>query len=133
MKLLDCALCAYCSDRISLECLYIDVSRQYGQGWSFQGVRRPRPGPPSFAGFTESPTDAHSERLESPEGLDLAVMLNAKDLNRFPAEARGTIDKLSQASSYSMVGLVRIATTWSELAELRLATERLAELATTSA
>lgn len=84
--------------------------------------------PTGFAGATAHTTDAYIEGLEAPESLDLAVMLNAKDLVKFPAGARNAIDKLFQASSYSQVGLVRIATTWSELAALRPATERLAEL-----
>ncbi|MEN9801363.1 MAG: hypothetical protein RLZ37_488 [Actinomycetota bacterium] len=84
--------------------------------------------PSGYAGPTAHTTDAFIQDLTIPESITLGVMLNAKDLVTFSSGPSAAVDRLFAPASDSQVNLVRIATTWNELANLRPATDRLIEL-----
>lgn len=83
--------------------------------------------PSGYAGPTAHTTDAYIGELDVPEGLRLGVMINAKDLVTCQSGADVAVDKLFTAADRSRVELVRIATTWREVASLRPAVDRLNE------
>ncbi|MFM8857393.1 MAG: aldolase [Actinomycetota bacterium] len=84
--------------------------------------------PTGYAGPTAHTTDAFINDLTIPANITLGVMLNAKDLVTYSGGPSAAIDKLFAPASDSQVNLVRIATTWNELSNLRSATDRLIEL-----
>lgn len=84
--------------------------------------------PSGYLGPTAHTTDAFLDDVTIPEDLTLGVMLNAKDLVNFSNGPVAAIDALFIPAQRSRVNLVRVATTWSELARLRPATDRLIEL-----
>jgi 4-hydroxy 2-oxovalerate aldolase len=83
--------------------------------------------PSGYGGPTAHTTDAFIEDLTVPESITLGVMLNAKDLVTYSRGPTAAIDRLFAPASNSRVNLVRIATAWNELANLRPATDRLIE------
>lgn len=84
--------------------------------------------PSGYAGPTAHTTDAFLDDLTIPESITLGVMLNAKDLVTHAGGSPAAVDKLFAPASTSRVNLVRIATTWNELSNLRPAADRLIEL-----
>lgn len=84
--------------------------------------------PAGYAGPTAHTTDAFIEDLSVPDDITLGVMLNAKDLVTYSSGPSAAIDRLFAPAMFSRVSLVRIATTWSELSNLRPAIDRLIEL-----
>ncbi len=86
------------------------------------------PPQPTFLGPFAYSTDAYLATLSIPEGLTLAVMVNADDLIRAPEGSKSAVDALFSNASASRVDVVRIAAHLKHVPRCRSIAERLAEL-----
>lgn len=81
-----------------------------------------------FLGAFAYSTDDFLNRLNIPENIEIAVMVNAKDLVSGPSTSADVVDRMFQAASESPVNLVRIASHVREIGDCRDGVLRLKEL-----
>ena len=85
-------------------------------------------GADGYLGALAHTTDTYLLSLDLPDSTSFGVMLNAKELVGFDAGAGAAIDRLFAPANDSLVDLVRIAATQSEIPGLASALDRLHEL-----
>ena len=73
-------------------------------------------------------TDDYLKRLPVPENLEIAVMVNAKDLVSGPGTSADAVDQMFQPAKKSPVSLVRIASHVREISDCREGVLKLKEL-----
>lgn len=93
-------------DPKTVECYLSAMSRS---GVDIVEIGFRMPAQPTFLGPFAYTTDAYLSSLDIPEGMTLAVMVNADDLLRASGGIGGAVDALFSPASASRVGVVRIA------------------------
>ncbi|GAB6052571.1 hypothetical protein JCM17960_13910 [Magnetospira thiophila] len=81
-----------------------------------------------FLGAHAYTTDAYLSKLDLPESLKIAVMINATDVIKAPKGAITAIDHLFGTADRSPVSMVRVAAHLNQVADCRAAVGRLKEL-----
>ena len=110
-----------------------DLVRRYIRGLVSAGIDTIEVGfrflnPDGYLGALAHTSDTYLAGLELPDTTTFGVMVNAKELLGFEADASAAIDRLFAPASDSPVSLVRIAATQSEVQGLAAAVGRLHEL-----